>query len=396
MPVETFKKHILHNFQQTSPSACLLEGKLMNLGSSMLFLVILSLFLSFGLSSAEASGTPVYVDYEYGNLREVIVGLPYGMTPSLEAPWFENAMKVLPPDEAEYARKTAGMLWTDMIHPKTGKSESDMLEEENLALIKILISLGVKVYRPKEITVDFIRENYGSDVLLNGFSQDFPRDNMAVIGNDLIEFNLRTPLRKVDISGFRELLLDKCTKDGVRWFSMPHTELLAPPSPDTPLLEGGDVIVLGRTILVGNTRNPSVGSNEAGFRWLNNILGSSYDVVRVPLREDVLHLDCVLSVPRDGLAIVCEEAFVDGLPEHIKGWDLIRVDIESVRRLAVNGIPVDNKNYIMSFNDHNDNRYLQSELEKRDIKVHRVFFGTHNGQGGSLRCATQPLVRKIK
>ena len=110
----------------------------------------------------------------------------------------------------------------------------------------------------------------------------------------------------------------------------------------------------------------------------------------------MLHLDCVLSVPRNGLAIVCEEAFVDGLPEHIKSWDLIRVDIESVRRLAVNGIPVDSKNYLMSFNDHNDNRYLQSELEKRDIKVHRVFFGTHNGQGGSLRCATQPLVRKIK
>jgi len=272
-----------------------------------------------------------------------------------------------------------------------------MLEEENLALMNILNSLGVKVYRPEEITVDFIKKNYGSDILLNGFSQDFSRDNIAVIGNNLIELNLRTPLRKVDISGFRELLLDKCTQDGVRWFSMPHTELLAPPSPpDTPLLEGGDVIVLGRTILVGNTRNPSVGSNEAGFRWLKNILGSSYDVVRIPLREDVLHLDCVLSVPHEGLAIVCEEAFVDGLPNHIKGWDLIRVSIESAQRLAVNGIPVDSKNYIISFNKHNDNKYLQSELEKRNIRVHRVFFGTHNGQGGSLRCATQPLIRKVK
>ena len=203
-----------------------MEGSRMKVVLFILFPVIISFCLSLGILTAEASGSSVYVDYEYGDLKEVIVGLPYGMTPSLEAPWFENAMKVLPPDEAEYARKTAGMLWTDMIHPKTGKSESDMLEEENLALIKILISLGVKVYRPKEITVDFIRENYGSDVLLNGFSQDFPRDNMAVIGNDLIEFNLRTPLRKVDISGFRELLLDKCTKDGVRWFSMPHTELL--------------------------------------------------------------------------------------------------------------------------------------------------------------------------
>lgn len=368
----------------------------MSLGSLIMFPVFLSLCFSFNLSTAEASEPPVYVDFEYGDLKEVIVGLPYGMTPSLSAPWFENAMKVLPPDEAEYARKTAGMLWTDMIDPKTGKSETEKLEEENLALIGVLNSLGVKVYRPQEITVDFIKENYGSDVLENGFSQDFPRDNMAVIGNNLIEFNLRTPLRKVDISGFREILLEKCTKEGVRWFSMPHTELLAPPSPDTPLLEGGDVIVLGRNILVGNTLNPSVGSNEAGFRWLKNILGSAYDVVRVPLREDVLHLDCVLSVPREGLAIVCEEAFVDGVPDHIKGWDLIKVDIESVRRLAVNGIPVDGKNYIMSFNEHNDNSYLQAELEKRNIKVHRVFFGTHNGQGGSLRCATQPLIRKIR
>jgi N-dimethylarginine dimethylaminohydrolase len=368
----------------------------MNLGSLILFPLIFSVVFSFNLSTAEASGPAVYVDYEYGDLKEVIVGLPYGMSPSISAPWFENAMKVLPPDEAEYARKTAGMLWTDMIDPKTGKSETEMLEEENLALIGILNSLGVKVYRPKEITVDFVKKNYGSDVLLNGFSQDFPRDNMAVIGNTLIELNLRTPLRKVDISGFRELLLDKCTKDGVRWFSMPHTELLVPPLPDTPLLEGGDVIVLGRTILVGNTLNPSVGSNEAGFRWLKSVLGSSYDVVRVPLREDVLHLDCVLSVPREGLAIVCEEAFVDGLPDHIKGWDLIKAGIESVQRLSVNGIPVDDKNYIMSFNEHNDNRYLQTELEKRNIRVHRVFFGTHNGQGGSLRCATQPLIRKLR
>ncbi|MDD4160718.1 MAG: hypothetical protein PHO18_07220 [Synergistaceae bacterium] len=368
----------------------------MNFNFLQLIFSVIFGFVLFLVSAAEASEYPVFVDYEYGDLKEVIVGLPYGMTPSLDAPWFENAMKVLPADEAEYARKTAGMLWTDMIDPKTGKSESEMLEEENLAFIAILKSLGVKVYRPKEITVDFIRGNYGSDVLLNGFSQDFPRDNMAVIGNNLIEFNLRTPMRKVDISGFKELLLDKCSNGKVRWFSMPHTELLATSDTGTPCLEGGDVIVLGKTILVGNSRNPSVGSNEAGFRWLKNILGSSYNVVRVPLREDVLHLDCVLSVPRNGLAIVCEEAFVEGIPDHIKDWDLIKVGIESAQRLAVNGVPVNSKHYILSFNEHNDNKFIQSELEKRNIKVYRVFFGTHNGQGGALRCATQPVIRKLK
>ena len=346
--------------------------------------------------SANAGEPSVYVDYEYGDLKEVIVGLPYGMSPSLEAKWFADALKVLPKDEADYARKTAGMLWTEMINPETGKSETQMLEEENQAFIAILKSLGVKVYRPTEITVDFIKEHYGGDVLLNGFSQDFPRDNMAVVGSNVIEFNLRTPIRKVDISGFRNILSEKCSDPTVKWFSMPHTELLKPASADTPFLEGGDVIVLGKTVLVGNTQNPSVGSNEAGYQWLKNILGNQYKVNRVRLIESVLHLDCVLSVPRRGLAIICEEAFVDGLPKEIKNWDLIRVRLEDVKRLAVNGVPVNSRNYILSYNRHNDNRYIQAELEKRGIRVHRVFFGTHNGQGGSLRCATQPLKRKVK
>ena len=346
--------------------------------------------------SANAGEPSVYVDYEYGDLKEVIVGLPYGMSPSLEAKWFADALKVLPKDEADYARKTAGMLWTEMINPETGKSETKMLEEENQAFIAILKSLGVKVFRPTEITVDFIKQYYGADVLLNGFSQDFPRDNMAVIGSNVIEFNLRTPIRKVDISGFRDILSEKCSDATVKWFSMPHTELLKPARKDTPFLEGGDVIVLGKTVLVGNTLNPSVGSNEAGYQWLKNILGDQYKVKRVRLIESVLHLDCVLSVPRRGLAIICEEAFVDGLPKELKGWDLIRVSLADVQRLAVNGVPVNSQNYILSYNRHNDNRTIQAELEKRGIKVHRVFFGTHNGQGGSLRCATQPLKRKVK
>ena len=364
-------------------------------------IVVLCALVAFGsfpaFARATNAGEPsVYVDYEYGDLKEVIVGLPYGMSPSLEAKWFADALKVLPKDEADYARKTAGMLWTEMINPETGKSETKMLEEENQAFIAILKSLGVKVYRPTEITVDFIKEHYGGDVLLNGFSQDFPRDNMAVVGSNVIEFNLRTPIRKVDISGFRNILSEKCSDPTVKWFSMPHTELLKPASADTPFLEGGDVIVLGKTVLVGNTQNPSVGSNEAGYQWLKNILGDQYKVKRVRLVESVLHLDCVLSVPRRGLAIICEEAFVDGLPKELKGWDLIRVSLADVQRLAVNGVPVNSQNYILSYNRHNDNRTIQAELEKRGIKVHRVFFGTHNGQGGSLRCATQPLKRKVK
>ncbi|NLX99549.1 MAG: hypothetical protein GXY83_25725 [Rhodopirellula sp.] len=141
---------------------------------------------------------------------------------------------------------------------------------------------AAKTAAGREITVDFIKEHYGADVLLNGFSQDFPRDNMAVIGNNVIEFNLRTPIRKVDISGFRDILSERCSDSTVKWFSMPHTELLEPARADTPFLEGGDVIVLGRTVLVGNTENPSVGSNDENARKSKKVTLAMFSTLPLP------------------------------------------------------------------------------------------------------------------
>ncbi len=155
-------------------------------------------------------------------------------------------------------------------------------------------------------------------------------------------------------------------------------------------------MVLGSTILVGNSMNPSVGSNEAGYRWLKNFLGEAYTVIRVPLIPEILHLDCALSIPpRSGLAIICPEAFAEGIPDVLEGFDTIPVSLEEASRLAVNGLPVDARHYIMSVNSHHDNASVRKALEDRGgISVYPVYFGVHNGQGGSLRCATQALVRR--
>ena len=361
--------------------------------NTALSLVLTGGFVLAGYLTAPIVASPVYVDSEYGALKEVIVGLPYGRSPDADAPWLQETLKILPPDEAEYTRATAGMSWDRMFHPTKKRSETELLEAENQELISVLEKLGVKVFRPTRLTEEFIIRNYGAEVLANGFSQDFPRDNMIVIGNQVVEFNLRTMLRRADISGFREILSEKFKQGNMRWFAMPHAAPLAVPSPDEPALEGGDLVILGKTILIGNTLNRTVGSNRAGCEWIQRMLGEEYTVVPVPLVEQILHLDCVLSIPRHGLAIVCEEAFVEGIPACIQDWDLIKVTLADASRLAVNGLPVDEKNYIMSYNDHISNDYIRGELEKRGITVHPVYFGTHNGQGGSIRCATQPLKR---
>ena len=51
-------------------------------------------------------------------------------------------------------------------------------------------------------------------------------------------------------------------------------------------------------------------SNLAGIQWLANMIGHfGYEVVPVRLHPHILHLDCALSLLREGLMIVCEEAF---------------------------------------------------------------------------------------
>ena len=46
---------------------------------------------------APTADSDVYVDYEYGDLKEVVVGIPYGFYPDVNAvPWLQEALKVLP------------------------------------------------------------------------------------------------------------------------------------------------------------------------------------------------------------------------------------------------------------------------------------------------------------
>lgn len=117
---------------------------------------------------------------------------------------------------------------------------------------------------------------------------------------------------------------------------------------------------------------------------------------RVRIGEQFLHLDVCLSIPRDGLAIVCPEAFIDGLPAVLEGWDLIEVTADQARLLACNGLPVDPGTYILGFNDDEDGSTVQAGLEARGIAVHRIAFGNHTEDGGSIRCATHPLVRRLR
>lgn len=349
------------------------------------------------LAPAAGSVPEIFVDYEYGDLKEVVVGIPYGIYPDLDAvPWLQEAIKVLPESEAAKLRARSGQ---DTI--SLGKY--DAMEQENLALIDVLKQYGVKVWRPEMLSRERVAGNFGEEyVLAAGAEQQYTRDPILVIGSNVIENTMGSLPRRADILGLCGLLLERVLGSNAAWVSMPVADyalMLGDGNYDKtlfPVLEGGDVIVLGKKILVGNSANRAFGSSELGYRWLKAYLApQGYDVERVPLTEDILHLDVALSVPRPGLIIVCPEVMSEGVPAFFDGWQRIEVSREETRYLAANGLPINPNVYIMGYNDHFDGKRVQSELERAGIKVHSIFFGAHNEDGGSIRCSTHPFVRRL-
>jgi N-dimethylarginine dimethylaminohydrolase len=110
----------------------------------------------------------------------------------------------------------------------------------------------------------------------------------------------------------------------------------------------------------------------------------------IRLKRGFLHLDVVLSLPRPGLAIVCREAFVDGLPDFLDGCDLIDVPVKDTARLACNGLVLDQETFLYA----EEHEWLAEELTKNGQKVVTVRYDTVSLWGGSFRCSHHPLVRE--
>lgn len=257
-------------------------------------------------------------------------------------------------------------------------------EEERRSLKRVLEKYGVKVLRPRLLT-DYEKEA-GTEF---GSCNFFARDPFFTVGNSIIEGSLRFFHRRDEIFPIRDLLFREASRSDAFYVSVPK--------PDTsdgfesekgPFLEGGDVLVLNDIVFVGNSGQAS---NHHGYLWLKSYLSHfGYTVLEVFLRHEVLHLDCALSLVRDGLMIICEEAFLDGIPEPLKTWDKIQVPFCDLARLAVNGLPINESTYVLdpAFES------IAAELESRGITVERIPFEISRSLGGSFRCSTQPLLRK--
>lgn len=337
-------------------------------------------------ANASASDTRLSVHHEWGKLEEVVVGYPFfrvgGLPPKAATNYYHPS--------PEFQR--LGFWWA-LLAPKVPFEEFvpklwARQNEQMNAVIRILKGRGIKVHQVEKIDASELayEEKIGPACL-----QQFPRDPVLVVGDQYIELPMFMPFRRKERFPIRRTLQSRLIELNATITAAPEPYPLKEDKAGhfgpSAFLEGGDVFLIGQDIYVGNTGNAS---NRQGIEWLQLRLGAGYRVHEIKMSKRFLHLDCALSTPRPGLAIVCREAFPDGLPDFIKGWKLIEVSQEDAEnKLSCNGLILDQQSIIIDAN----NPKLADDLDHAGLHVYATSFDTMAALGGGFRCWHHPLIR---
>jgi glycine amidinotransferase len=215
------------------------------------------------------------------------------------------------------------------------------------------------------------------------------RDPFVTIGNNVIELAPRSLFHRRQRFAVREILASTM-KRGALYFSQPDAG--ADDYVDSPgwgYLEGGDIFVLGKRILVGHSGGCS---NPQGAYWLQHVLGSTYVVEIVPIDSMFPHLDCVLMTPREGVAFACLDALPDGLPSFMNDWDIVDLPKALAKsHMGCNNLVINDRTVLVPLEEPLDR--VAYELKSRGFDVPRTPYRVPCMAGGSFRCAHQPLIR---
>ena len=321
----------------------------------------------------------VYVESEWAELKECVYGSPDA--------W---VLPVVHDDVKLRAQGEFGEFWMKNQGKNVKKIAPDLFAEfsgQIQGAIDLLEDFGVRVQVAGPISPDNRKFPRGED---HGVSTAWMRDPFVTIGNNVIELAPRSLFHRRQRFAIREILAETMNR-GARYFAQPDGG--ADGQRDGQgwgYLEGGDVFVLGRKILVGHSGGCS---NPEGARWLAHVLGPEYSVEMVTIDPMFPHLDCVMMTPREGVVFACIEALPEGLPDFMSDWDVFAVPKSLAKaHMGCNNLVLNDRTIVVPSEEPLN--IIVDALSARNFEVIRIPYRVPCMVGGSFRCAHQPLVRK--
>jgi len=332
----------------------------------------------------QPSSRRIFVESEFAPLRTVVLAqcqmrLPDADTGSKEQ--LNDELSIMPDEQRQIILQLLGK-----DHAMAMPERQQRWEAERDALKQVFEKHGVEVLRPRLLT-QWEKEAGGKQ----GYSNSYVRDPWLVVGNVVIEGSLRFPHRRKEVLPSRNIFQREVYPAACSYVAVPQPEIM-PLDVDNggpgPFLEGGDVLVYGRHVFVGNSGRAST---ALGAQWLQKVIAPhGYTVEIVRLKPNILHLDCAIGLVREGLMVVYEEGLLDGLPKSLKDWVRISATQEEAMSLGTNGLPITPAVYVTdpAF------RRIGDAVEKQGVAVEYVTFDISRSFGGAFRCSTQTLWRE--
>jgi len=284
----------------------------------------------------------VWVNSETGRLRSVIIGYPDSFV--LPAPI--NHKHTIYHDD----------------HPE--RPTRDRLRPEFDRFRAALESCGVEVLQPVQV----------EDVP----DQLTPRDIGFVIGDMFVVASMATACRKEEWRGIQGVL-GQIPAGNILW------------TPESVVLEGGDVIVDGGHLYVGLSER----TTQGGYEFLQKHFGDHYVVEAVRLKqlhhgEDVLHMDCAFLPVGARHALIYVDGFQE-IPASIRErYEWIEVSKDEQFDLATNVLSVSPTTVI----SRHVSGSVNDRLRAAGLEVIEITFDETPKSGGSFRCASLPLRRE--
>jgi N-dimethylarginine dimethylaminohydrolase len=323
---------------------------------------------------------PLDCGSDYDKLKEVVVGIADDFT--------------LPPSNpslTHYNDEVQAILIESAGKPLEVKSALPERHEKTAEQLDSLAALyearGIAVRRARAYTEE---EKKYLGPLQEGLSLLYPADPVFVIGKHFLELNIRRAYRRKEVFPLREAVMPLIENDAeARHVAMPAARPFDPSyGGPGPYLEGGDIMITGTDILVGESE---IASNRAGTDWLKRYIEPyGYRVHPLPMKGDILHALGAMCLLREGLLMAYLPTFTEPLPEPIKDWEIIELTEQEAHSFATVGVSLDDKTYVLPAG----NNRVVDELDRRGIEPVPLPFDHVGFWGGSVSCATLPLARE--
>lgn len=157
--------------------------------------------------------------------------------------------------------------------------------------------------------------------------------------------------------------------------------------------EGGDFFMVDEDTLIQGFIERT---NKAGFEDIEcHMFDLGYDMSPVKCQErKYLHLDVCLNIIAPKVVVMCTQIMPRGIVEKFtrRGYDIIEISPSEVIDYAANIQGIGNGRVISS----KTNTRINSEIEKRGLKVIKVDISEIVKGGGGIHCMTFPLIREAE